>query len=188
MCATRRLASPVHVAKKSRKKTFWRIGSHDRIPHQRRNPRRGLRASGGIDIAAEGALGEEAVGALSLLPKLVDQGFVRSPRVSYLRRLPVRRAARTDRNQQEIIRVLRDAGCGVLDLSAVGKGCPDLLVHPPAYPDARMAFLVEIKDGSKSPSRRTLTPDQEKFHREWKGSIFVVTSPEEALKAAGVIT
>lgn len=96
----------------------------------------------------------------------------------------MRRVARTDHNHAEIVRVLRQAGCGVVDLSAVGKGVPDLLVHPPTFPDARMAFLVEIKnlDGKG----KKLTKDQVKFHEEWKGWIFVVTSPEEALKAAGV--
>lgn len=95
----------------------------------------------------------------------------------------MRRAAKVDRNHSEIVKALRDAGCGVLDLSAIGHGCPDLLVHPPTYPSCRFAVLLEVKDGLKSPSQRKLTPDQEKFHAAWKGYIHVVTSVDEALKA-----
>lgn len=98
----------------------------------------------------------------------------------------MRRAAKVDDNQKEIVAALRAAGCGVLDLSAVGKGCPDLLVHPPAYPDCRMAVLMEIKDGAKSASRRKLTPAQVKFHAEWKGWIYIVSSAGEALEAMGI--
>lgn len=96
------------------------------------------------------------------------------------------RAKRVDGNHKAICKALRDAGCGVLDLSAVGKGCPDLLVHPPEFPENRIAFLMEIKDGSKPPSARKLTKPQEKFHAEWKGWIFTVTNPQEALEAVGL--
>lgn len=95
----------------------------------------------------------------------------------------MRRAAKVDGNHAAIVSALRQAGCGVLDLSAVGKGCPDLLVHPPTFPACRMAVLMEIKDGSKPPSARKLTPAQVKFHAEWKGWIHTVTSVDEALKA-----
>lgn len=91
----------------------------------------------------------------------------------------MRRAAKTDDNHSEIIGVFRKAGCGVLDLSRVGKGCPDLLVHLPQYPWDN--FLVEIKDGRKPPSARRLTEDQEKFHGRWRGPIYVVESVEQAL-------
>ena len=98
----------------------------------------------------------------------------------------MRRAAKVDDNHAEIVSALRSVGCGVLDLSAVGKGCPDLLVHPPTFPDCRMAFLMEIKDGNKPPSARKLTKHQIKFHAEWKGWIYTVTNVEEALKACGL--
>lgn len=100
----------------------------------------------------------------------------------------MRRAAKVDANHAEIVRTLRSAGCGVLDLSAVGNGCPDLLVHAPTFPACRMPVLLEVKDGKKPPSARALTPAQERFHREWKGWVFVVTSPDEALVALGLKT
>jgi hypothetical protein len=96
----------------------------------------------------------------------------------------MRRAAKVDANQAEIVKALRDTGCGVLDLSGVGKGCPDLLVHAPFYP--WRTTLLEIKDGAKPPSARKLTADQERFHATWKGFIHVVTTADEALDAAGV--
>ena len=95
----------------------------------------------------------------------------------------MRRVAKTDANQAEIVRMLRLAGCGVLDLSRVGCGCPDLLVHSPSYPH-RMT-LLEVKNlGGRG---TTLTPDQVKFHAEWKAPIHVVKSVDEALDAVGIV-
>ena len=96
----------------------------------------------------------------------------------------MRRAAKTDANHAQVVQALRDAGCGVLDLARMGEGCPDLLAHGPTYP--WRAILLEVKDGSKPPSARKLTPDQEKFHAAWKGALAVVTTVEEALDAVGV--
>lgn len=98
----------------------------------------------------------------------------------------MRRAAKVDANHAEVVDALRAAGCGVLSLAAVGKGCPDLLVHPPTYPDCRMAVLMEIKDGAKPPSERKLTKAQVEFHRKWKGWIYTVTSVDEALDVMGL--
>jgi len=46
--------------------------------------------------------------------------------------------------------------------------------------------LMEIKDGSKPASARKLTKAQEKFHAEWNGPIYIVTSIDEAFDAIGV--
>ncbi|CAB4139755.1 hypothetical protein UFOVP353_19 [uncultured Caudovirales phage] len=88
----------------------------------------------------------------------------------------MRRAAKVDANQGEIVNVFRNMGCAVLPLHAVGKGCPDLLIST-----ANINILVEIKDGSKPPSQRLLTPDQQKFHMNWKGPLFVIKSTQEAI-------
>lgn len=94
----------------------------------------------------------------------------------------MRRAAKKDANHQAVVKILRDAGCLVLDLGAVGNGCPDLLVKT-----FRGMTLLEVKDGKKPPSERKLTPDQVEFHRLWAGEdVKVVTSPEEALVAVGI--
>ncbi len=87
-----------------------------------------------------------------------------------------RARGRVDGNHSAIVKALRQAGCAVCDLSGVGKGCPDLLVSRSGE-----NWLLEVKDGSKSPSERRLTPDQEKWHAEWRGRVLVVHSVAEAL-------
>lgn len=83
----------------------------------------------------------------------------------------MRRAARVDDNQSEIVEAYRAHGCSVAITSAVGDGFTDIVV---GY--RGLSELVEIKDGSKKPSLQKLTPDQERFHGEWKGAIRVVRS------------
>jgi hypothetical protein len=96
----------------------------------------------------------------------------------------VRRAAKRDNNHAEIVAALRAAGCGVVDLAAVGTGVPDLVVCAPTWPHT--TSLIEVKDGRKPPSARQLTPDQQKFHAAWRGPIAVVTNVAEALAAVGL--
>ncbi|HEY9692231.1 MAG TPA: hypothetical protein V6D15_08510 [Oculatellaceae cyanobacterium] len=88
----------------------------------------------------------------------------------------MRRAARVDANQQLVVRALRELGVSVQLLHTVGKGCPDLIVG-----HDRKNFLIELKDGSKPPSKQKLTPDEIEWHRNWQGQVSVVASVEEAL-------
>lgn len=76
------------------------------------------------------------------------------------------------------MQALRKAGCSVASLSAVGEGCPDLLVGARGH-----NCLLEVKDGSRVPSARKLTPAQEAWHKAWRGKVAVVTTPMEALEA-----
>jgi hypothetical protein len=85
-------------------------------------------------------------------------------------------AARVDANQPDIVRALRGAGASVQPLHTVGSGCPDLLV---GIDGANL--LIEVKDGSKSPSKRILTPDQVEWHQAWRGQVTVANSIAEAL-------
>lgn len=78
---------------------------------------------------------------------------------------------RVDNNQTQIVKALRDMGCTVEHLHAVGKGCPDIIVGFKAR-----NFLLEIKDGDK----KVLTPDQVNWHKLWKGQVHVVKNEEEA--------
>lgn len=88
------------------------------------------------------------------------------------------RAAKVDANQPEIVAALRKAGATVQPLHTVGNGCPDLLVG-----FRQRTAMVEVKDGSKPPSDRRLTPDQERWHRDWNGgTLAVVTDVEGALR------
>ena len=91
----------------------------------------------------------------------------------------MRKHGKIDANHAEIVSVLRKAGYSVLSLAAVGKGCPDILVGRSESAN----ILLEIKDGSKPPSKRNLTKDQRRFFATWKGQVAVVKSPEEALDA-----
>ncbi len=95
----------------------------------------------------------------------------------------MRRAARVDRNQTEVVEALRQAGCRVQPLHMVGKGCPDILVGR----DGRLV-LMEIKDGEKPPSARKLTEDEAAWHDLWAdaaqaGALVTVSTVSEALAA-----
>lgn len=82
----------------------------------------------------------------------------------------MRRAARVDANQKQIVEYLRKHGCSVQVLHTVGKGCPDILV---GYGGKN--YLFEIKDGQKSRSAQKLTPDEDAWHFNWRGQVDVVT-------------
>jgi len=88
----------------------------------------------------------------------------------------LRRAAKVDANQKEIVSALRGVGATVEHLHAVGKGCPDLLI---GYKG--LNYLIEVKDGTKNASQRRLTPDQVKWHANWLGQKIVIESVESAL-------
>jgi len=88
----------------------------------------------------------------------------------------MRRAARVDANQADIVAALRKLGASVQVLSQ-GDGVPDLLV---GYQN-RVNLLLEVKDSEKSPSERRLTPAQEIWHRDWRGRVAIVESVEDAV-------
>ena len=96
----------------------------------------------------------------------------------------MRRAARVDANQTDIMRALRKIGCVLQDLSSVGGGCPDLAVGWRGK-----LVMLEVKDGSKAPSARVLTPAQVEWHERWQGMpVRVVMSPAEAIQAVQEMT
>lgn len=94
----------------------------------------------------------------------------------------MRRAAKVDANQDQIVSALRAAGAIVQSLAAIGKGCPDLLC---AF--RGNLFLLEVKDGNKVPSAQKLTDAQAKWHQAWGALVEVVNSPEAALRAIGAV-
>jgi Holliday junction resolvase len=88
-------------------------------------------------------------------------------------------ARRTDANQAEIVKTLREAGADVYDLSKVGKGIPDLLVTFNGE-----TILMEVKRDAKA----KFTAEQLKFIAKWKGGpLSRVDSPESALRVIGLI-
>lgn len=89
----------------------------------------------------------------------------------------MRRIARTDRNQSEIVSLFRQAGYSVQSLAQLGNGVPDLLLGRNG-----VNHLVEIKDGDKPASRQQLTADQSEWTERWKGKVWLVTSKEDAIE------
>jgi hypothetical protein len=87
----------------------------------------------------------------------------------------MRRAARVDQNQAQVVSALRAAGAYVWII-----GLPvDLLVGYKGH-----SFLVEIKDGP----RKRLTALQQDFFNNWSGSTLArVDGPEAALRMLGVL-
>lgn len=89
---------------------------------------------------------------------------------------------RVDGNHADIVKGLRAVGAAVQSIASVGKGTPDLLI---AFRGAW--HVAEIKDGSKSPSKRKLTLAEEQWHQEFSRCAPVHTwgSLDDALKAIG---
>lgn len=92
----------------------------------------------------------------------------------------MRRAARTDANHTQIVRLFERLGFSVADTSGVGGGFPDIVVGR-----AGLNYLVEIKDGDKPTSERKLTPKQVDFHGAWRGQVCVVQSEDDVIKHLG---
>ena len=83
------------------------------------------------------------------------------------------RRQRSDANQTAIIRRYEAHGCSVLVLSQTHP--VDLLV---GY--CGVDALVEVKDGNKPPSRRTLTAGEQDLHAKWRGRpVRIVLSPDD---------
>ena len=87
----------------------------------------------------------------------------------------MRRAARVDANQEQVVSALRAAGAYVWII-----GLPvDLLVGYKGW-----TILMEVKDGPK----KRLTPLQNDFFENWPGSTLSrVDGPEAALRVLKVI-
>ena len=90
----------------------------------------------------------------------------------------MRRAARVDANQRQVVAALRAIGCSVQHLHTVGQGCPDILVGCRGT-----NLLMEIKDGRKPKNARRLTADEAAWHKEWGGQVIVVATIAEAIAA-----
>ena len=90
----------------------------------------------------------------------------------------MRYAARVDENQPEIVTALRACGATVW---IIGQPV-DLLVGYRGF-----NYLLEIKDGKKTASRRKHTPAQVEFFKTWKGQKATVKTQDEALRAIGAI-
>lgn len=96
----------------------------------------------------------------------------------------MRRAAKVDRNQPELVKQLRGIpGCKVAITSQLGGGFPDICV---AWMGVN--YLFEIKDGERPPSQQKLTPAERKFHKMWEhaGQVDIVTCIEDCWAIMGI--
>lgn len=94
----------------------------------------------------------------------------------------MRKYGRQDTNHKDIGAAFERLGCSVANLSSLGKGLPDILVG-----FGGLSILVEIKDGSKPPSHRKLTKDEETFRMNWKGGYRLVTCLDDVLETVKVL-
>ena len=89
-----------------------------------------------------------------------------------------------DTNEPEIISALEAVGATVEQLPT-GKGVPDLLA---GYKGEN--YLLEVKrnpeKGKVYASHVKLNPKQEIWHKCWRGSVSIVHTPGEALRAIGL--
>jgi len=90
---------------------------------------------------------------------------------------------RVDANQKEITQFFRGRGFAVAITSDLGNGFPDLVVSKEGY-----TILIEVKDGTKPPSQRRLTDDEEAFHAGWKGHIAIVKNEQDVIWLDSYIT
>jgi hypothetical protein len=90
----------------------------------------------------------------------------------------LRRAAKVDSNQSEIVAALRKRGAVCLIVSQL-KNCFDILVCFNSK-----VFMVEIKDGNKPLSARKLTEGEQEFKSKIESvgcTYWIIESIEDAL-------
>lgn len=98
----------------------------------------------------------------------------------------IRRAARVDATQPDIVAELRRIGATVQPLHTVGNGCPDLLVGW-----CGRNYVLECKS-DRARSKRTgkiMRADEshDEWHSTWRGQVATVFTPVEALQAIGAL-
>lgn len=89
----------------------------------------------------------------------------------------MRRAARTDSNQPEIVHALEVVGATVLHLHMVGHGCPDLAV---GFRGRNYMLEIKTPNGETTPAERT-------WLRCWRGQAYIVRSVDDALRVIGAV-
>ena len=83
---------------------------------------------------------------------------------------------RSDRNQLELMKQIRQLGATVTSLHEVGNGVPDLLV---GY--RGLNFLFEVKDPQQPPSKRKLTLMEQDWHESWRGKVQIIESIDDVM-------
>lgn len=89
----------------------------------------------------------------------------------------MRARPRKDANHTDIVGTFRACGFTVLDTANIGDGAPDIFAAR-----AGETWAIEIKDGTKPPSQRKLTPDEEVFKSTWQGKYAIIQSVDDVLE------
>ena len=87
----------------------------------------------------------------------------------------MKRAARTDNNHKEISVAFMSLGWSVLDIHQI-PNCADILVGKWNH-----SIVIEIKDGSKPPSKQKLTQGEIKFRDRWRGDYRIITCLQDVI-------
>lgn len=85
----------------------------------------------------------------------------------------MRRAARADINQPDIVRKLRSMGASIWHTHTLGRGGPDIVI---GY--CGVNVLAEIKRDE----REQLTLAEYKFHAAWRGHIVTIRNERDAVQ------
>jgi len=94
----------------------------------------------------------------------------------------MRRAAKIDDNQKQVVEALRKIpGVSIALTAAVGKGVPDFVV---GYKGVN--YWIELKDGDKPPSQRKLTEHEEAWHSKWTGQVSICNNLDDVLNVIGI--
>mgnify|MGYP001576960825 FL=1 len=88
---------------------------------------------------------------------------------------------RKDANHNSISEVFESLDCSVLDISQTPCGFDVVVGYK------TQAILCEIKDGSKPPSARKLTLNENTAHNNWRGPKAIVTTNDEAVLVAKLL-
>lgn len=88
------------------------------------------------------------------------------------------RIRKADTNQPSLVKQIRQLpGVTVALTHRLGKGFPDAVIGFNGR-----NYLAEIKDPSLPPSKRKLTPDEQKFFDEWTGQISVIETIDDVIQ------
>jgi hypothetical protein len=90
----------------------------------------------------------------------------------------MRKYGRRDDNHKDIVGTFRACGASVMDCADLGDGKPDLIVAI----NSLITFAVEVKDGSKPPSKRKLTEKEIEFRDSWKGRYVIIESVDDVIQ------
>lgn len=89
----------------------------------------------------------------------------------------MRRAASVDSNQPSIVDWARKLGFSVTVTSPLGNGFVDVVLGKFGF-----SFCAEIKDPAKPPSKRKLTPDEQKWHDNWQGHKCILETSDDVVR------